>query len=276
MTFWTISIPETPSANFVLVKNISADSSEETVKQFFVFCGKIQDFELLMDEDQLHQTALIHFERESAAKTAILLSNALIDDSHIVATPYFETNARDEEGTASDSETTVSNDGTSASSSGVSTPRHQETKAKTRIVAEILANGYILQDQIVAKGLEYDTKYSLTSRFTNYLQTLTTNVKQMDEKYRIWDKAVEIDNKYKIHEKVQTAAQQAQSTATAALHTPTGQKVERLAYQTLAQIAAVHYEAKKIQMEKQQQQVTSTASTASTTPVTSATAVPVA
>lgn len=68
-------------------------------------------------------------------------------------------------------------------------------------------------------------------------------VKQFDEKYRIWDKAVEIDQKYKIQEKVQNAAQ-------SALQSAPGQKAKGLAEQTYAQIAAVHYEATKIKEEK--------------------------
>ncbi|KAG2228772.1 hypothetical protein INT48_008418, partial [Thamnidium elegans] len=226
-------IPETPSATYVIVKNISAQSSEKTVREFFLFCGKITEFELITDDDNEHQVALIHFERDSAAKTATLLSNALIDDCHIVATPYFESTTSEEKENVEDNSTSS-----------------QESKPKSRIAAEILANGYILQDQVVAKGLEYDAKYSFSSRLTGYFTTLTSNVKSIDEKYRIWDKAVEIDNKFKIQEKVQNAAVTAQSTATAALQSPTGQKVERIASQTFAQIAAVHFEAKQIQTEK--------------------------
>ncbi|EPB86692.1 hypothetical protein HMPREF1544_06478 [Mucor circinelloides 1006PhL] len=260
MPAWTISIPETPSATYVIVKNISAQSSEKTVKEFFLFCGKISEFELTMDDDEIHQVALIHFERESAAKTATLLSNALIDDCHILATPYFESSAASASNTnaaapATEEKEIAENDANTAA---------QESKAKSRIVAEMLANGYILQDQVVAKGLEYDSKYSLSSRLTSYFTTLTSNVKQIDEKYRIWDKAVEIDNKFKIQEKVQNAAQTAQTTANAALQSPTGQKVERIASQTFAQIAAVHFEAKKIQKEKGT--ATATATTAAATP----------
>ncbi|KAI8070140.1 hypothetical protein BDF21DRAFT_366686 [Thamnidium elegans] len=233
MPAWTIAIPETPSATYVIVKNISAQSSEKTVREFFLFCGKITEFELITDDDNEHQVALIHFERDSAAKTATLLSNALIDDCHIVATPYFESTTSEEKENVEDNSTSS-----------------QESKPKSRIAAEILANGYILQDQVVAKGLEYDAKYSFSSRLTGYFTTLTSNVKSIDEKYRIWDKAVEIDNKFKIQEKVQNAAVTAQSTATAALQSPTGQKVERIASQTFAQIAAVHFEAKQIQTEK--------------------------
>lgn len=57
---------------------------------------------------------------------------------------------------------------------------------------------------------------------------------------------MEYNEKYKIQEKVTNVAQVAQSKAEAALQTPTGQKVNVLAHQTLAQIAAVHYEAKRI------------------------------
>ena len=158
---------------------------------------------------------------------------ALIDDSHIIASPYF------------DIPSTADNE------KSIDSPEQQETqesKAKSRIAAEILANGYMLQDHVVAKGLEYDNKYNVSTRLTGFLSTLQSSAKQFDEKYRIWDKAVGIDQKYKIGEKVQTAAQTAQTKAQAALQTPTGQKVQDLANQTLAQIAAVHYEAKKIQV----------------------------
>ncbi|KAI8079025.1 uncharacterized protein B0P05DRAFT_542096 [Gilbertella persicaria] len=250
---WNITIPETPSPNYVIVKNIALQSTEKTVKEFFLFCGKIKEFELKVDEDdEKHKAALIHFERESAAKTAALLSNALLDDSHIVATPYFdvpsaETHERTVEGEQQET---------------------QETKPKSRIAAEILANGYMLQDHVVAKGLEYDNKYNVSSRLTGFLNTLQSNVKQFDEKYRIWDKAVNIDQKYKIGEKVQNAAQTAQSKAQAALQTPTGQKVHDLAQQTLAQVAAVHYEAKRIQGEKLNTDAGKTHATTATTTTT--------
>ena len=84
---------------------------------------------------------------------------ALIDDSHIVAAPYFESTAAGNDEPEKEPENA------------------QETKPKARIAAEILANGYLLQDHIVAKGLEYDTKYHLSTRLTGYLSTLQDNSK---------------------------------------------------------------------------------------------------
>ncbi|KAM3579475.1 Protein vip1, variant 2 [Umbelopsis sp. WA50703] len=231
MPAWkSVIIPSEPSPNYVVVSHIAGTSSEKTILDFFQFCGKIKEFELVKDDDEKHQVALIHFERESAAKTAVLLSNALIDDSHIVVAPYFISteNSSDKE-----DETTT-----------------QEDKPKTRIIAELLAHGYMLQDQVVAKGLEYDRKYAVQSRVTSYLTGLQTRAKQLDDKYRIWGKALELDQKYKIQEKAQGAFNVAQAKAQEALNTPTGQKVQDIANQTLAQVTAVHHEAKKIQVSR--------------------------
>ncbi|ORX48266.1 hypothetical protein DM01DRAFT_324759 [Hesseltinella vesiculosa] len=233
MPDWSLTLPDTPSPNYIYVSEISQKSTEKTVKEFFLFCGKIRG-----DNDNNSQVALIEFERESAARTAALLNNGkpsgdkpspLIDDAHISVGPYFAS-----EFTFDDK---ASDDGSDAG---------QEPAPKTRVVAEILANGYLLQDQIVAKGLQYDQKYHFSDRFTNYFCVLQNNAKQLDAKYRIWDKALEMHEKYKIQEKVDMAVNKAQE----ALQTSTGQKVYSMANQTMAQIAAVHYEAKRIQLQK--------------------------
>ncbi|ORZ21634.1 hypothetical protein BCR42DRAFT_407973 [Absidia repens] len=232
MIQWSsITLPGTPSPNYILVHNISLKSTEKTVKEFFLFCGKIKEFEMQFDDDDTSQTALIHFEHEEAAKTASLLSNALIDESHISASPYYSSSISFDDKT--------SDDDTEGSIS-------QESKLKTSIIAEILANGYNLQDQVVAKGLEYDHQYHFSTKLSGYLTALQYNVKQFDEHYRIWDKAVEMDQKFKIQEKMELAMKKAQE----ALNTPTGQKIHDLANQTMSHIAAVHYEAKRIQNDK--------------------------
>jgi RNA recognition motif-containing protein len=72
---WTINVPTEPTSRLVLVKNISLETQEATIKDFFSFCGIITAFEIKKDnEDEKHQTALILFEKDSAAKTATLLS----------------------------------------------------------------------------------------------------------------------------------------------------------------------------------------------------------
>lgn len=100
-----------------------------------------------------------------AGNSAKNVALALIDDCHIVAEPYFSSAPPQETEKAATNQENATESTT------------QEGKPKSRIAAEILANGYILQDQIVAKGLEYDNKYGLSSRLTGYLSSLQANGK---------------------------------------------------------------------------------------------------
>lgn len=88
---------------------------------------------------------------------------ALIDESHISVSPYYSSSISFDDKTSDDGD----------DSSDISAS--QEAKLKTSIVAEILANGYILQDQVVAKGLEYDHQYHLSTKLSGYFATLQTN-----------------------------------------------------------------------------------------------------
>lgn len=228
MPSWTkVQIPDHPIATLVVVKDIAPASSEKTVKDFFTFCGKIKEFELQKDDHSGKQIALILFEREPAAKTATLLTNALIDDSNITVEPYF----KDAIVTGSDD----ANDGS------------QESKPKTRIVAEYLAAGYQLQDQVVTTALEYDEKYGVSEKVKSYLNHLQSTVKHLDEQYKVTEtvtvKAGEIDGKYQVHDKVLATVE------TVKQH-PITHQIHDLATRTYTRVLAVHEEAKRIAAEK--------------------------
>ncbi|KAG0370502.1 hypothetical protein BC939DRAFT_446148 [Gamsiella multidivaricata] len=236
MTNWTtFKIPATPTPNLIIVNNISASASEKTVKDFFLFCGKIVEFELQKEGDR--QAALVLFERESAAKTACMLTNAMIVDSQISVKPYFE-DAADGNDTA------------------------QENKPKATILAEILAAGYQLQDQIIEKGLEIDAKYGLVGRIQSYVEAAKAQALALDEKYRVTEKATEIDHKYHVQDRVNAAVGQGIDYSNQALQTAPGQKVTGIASQVKEQIAAVHHEARRIADEKKTKTGPAGASTA--------------
>jgi len=224
MTNWTMQIPATPTPNLIHVSNISAAASEKTVKDFFLFCGKILEFELQKEGDR--QVALVLFEKESAAKTACMLTNAMIVDSTITVKPYFEEAAEAEDHSA------------------------QENKPKVTILAEILAAGYTLGDSIIQKGLEVDTKYGLLDKIQAYVEAAKNQAKTLDEKYHVTAKASEIDNKYHVQDRVNAAVGQGIDYSNQALQTAPGQKVAVVATQVKEQIAAVHCEARRLADEK--------------------------
>ncbi|KAG0363254.1 hypothetical protein BG005_001987 [Podila minutissima] len=225
MTNWTIvKIPDTPTPNLIHVSNISTEASERTVKDFFLFCGKIQEFELQKEGDR--QVALVLFASASAAKTACMLTNAMIVNSQISVKPYFE-------------DSLESNDSVA-----------QENKPKATVFAEILAAGYGLQDQIIEKGLEIDAKYGLVGRIQAYVEAAKAQAKTLDEKYHVTAKATEIDNKYHVQDRVNAAVGTGLDYSNQALQTAPGQKVAGVAVQVKEQIAAVHYEARRLADEK--------------------------
>ncbi|KAF8922766.1 hypothetical protein BGZ52_011038 [Haplosporangium bisporale] len=126
----------------------------------------------------------------------------------------------------------------------------QENKPKVTVLAEILSAGYSLQDQIIEKGLEIDAKYGLVGMIQSYVEAAKAQAKNLDEKFHVTAKATELDNKYHVQDRVNAAVGQGIDYSNQALQTAPGQKVAVVAAQVKEQIAAVHYEAKRLQDEK--------------------------
>ncbi|KAG9306744.1 hypothetical protein G9A89_005644 [Geosiphon pyriformis] len=220
----------------VIVTEISASASEKTVKDFFLFCGKIKEFELNKEESTDKQIAYVTFERESAAKTALMLTNAVIGDSQISVKLADDliVNGTDD---LSDTEDLI-----------------QEEKPKAAIFAEILAAGYQLHDHIIEKGLEYDNTYGVTQVVRQFLAQLQANLQQFDAKFKLVEtvaaKAIEIDAKFAVQDKVKFAAAQAQDKAALALQTPIGKRVTEFYTSTTKTVSDVHFEARQIADDK--------------------------
>ncbi|CAG8640412.1 12600_t:CDS:2, partial [Dentiscutata heterogama] len=75
----------------VVVYEISNLASEKTIKDFFLFCGRISEFKLKKSEKDSKQIAYITFQKEIAAKTALMLTNAVIGDSALIVKSAEET-----------------------------------------------------------------------------------------------------------------------------------------------------------------------------------------
>jgi len=227
----------------IVVTNISATVSEKPVQDFFLFCGKIKEFELVKDASSEHQTAYITFERDTAAKTALMLTNAVIGDSQIKVNLSDDCSSTDEP-------------------SDINGYLSQEDKPKAAIFAEILAAGYQLHDHIIERGLVFDAQFGLSNRFKQYLVQLHDQLKVLDEKYKftqtVTSKAVELDQKFHVQDNVKKVASQAQDKANSALSTPTGQFLTEFYLSTTKVVSDVHAEARRIADEKRSLKVTAT------------------
>ncbi|KAG9885103.1 hypothetical protein KCV02_g19213, partial [Aureobasidium melanogenum] len=72
----------------VSVQNISAQTSEKEVRDFFSFCGKISHISVTPESNAADsvKSASVTFEKESAAKTALLLDNTQLGANQVHVT----------------------------------------------------------------------------------------------------------------------------------------------------------------------------------------------
>ncbi|EKG20059.1 hypothetical protein MPH_02634 [Macrophomina phaseolina MS6] len=217
----------------VHVENIASQTTEKEVRDFFSFCGKIQSLSVTPTADG-HQSATVTFEKETAAKTALLLDNTQLGPAQVKVT-----SAKSFDDLA-----------------GGESPEHegtkeedipQEHKPRGRIIAEYLAHGYVISDNAIERALALDKQHGVSNRFT-------TALKSFDEKYKATEKAQAVDSKYAISQKAGAGWRGLTSYFDKALGTPTGQKLRKFYEQGNKQVIDVHNEARHLADLKKQQQ----------------------
>lgn len=211
------------SASAVNVKNISTSTEDKEIRDFFSFCGKITDVQVTSSEKG--KDAVVTFEKETAAKTALLLNNTQLGGSHISVTSA--------SGASGDSESPKTD---AARDSDEIT---QEDKPRTRILAEYLAHGYVVGDATLQRAIELDNQHGVTSRFYSTLQRL-------DEKYHATDRARATDQSYGISAKAQGLFGGISSYFEQAANSPTGQKIVQFYSDSQRQVNDIHAEARRL------------------------------
>ena len=163
------------------------------------------------------------FEKETAAKTALLLDNTQLGPSqvHVTAGKSLDQAAGGKTAGASDDDLA------------------QEDKPRARVAAEMLAHGYNLSDQVIQRALALDQQHGISTRFTTALQNF-------DSKYKVTQKAQTTDNQYGLSAKANAGWQGFNSYFEKALGTPTGQKIRTFYEQGSKQVLDVHNEAKHL------------------------------
>ncbi|KAK9994051.1 hypothetical protein SO802_023754 [Lithocarpus litseifolius] len=192
----------------VKVSNVSLGASEQDLKEFFSFSGKIEYVEM-KSEDEKSQVAYVTFRETQGAETAVLLSGATIVDQsvHIALAPDYELPA--------------------AAASALATS-HQEAEEKREggsetaiqnaedVVSSMLARGFNLGKDALNKAKAFDEKHQFTS-------TATAKVASLDQKIGLTEKVTagttivtekvkEMDEKFHVSEKTKTAISAAEQT----------------------------------------------------------------
>ncbi|KAL9099034.1 MAG: hypothetical protein Q9163_005410 [Psora crenata] len=219
------------SSTVVHVKNIAHQTSEKEVRDFFSFCGKITSLSVTPESqaEDSPQSATVTFEKETAAKTALLLDNTQLGPSQVQVS-----SASGLSDMASSTGATTSDD-TNRDENDIA----QEDKPRSRIVAEYIAHGYAISDAALQRAIALDNKHGVSNRFTSALQNF-------DSKYKASDRAKGLDQSYGISQKAGRGWAGIHSYFEKAMGTPTGQKLAAFYTQTDKQVRDIHAEAKRL------------------------------
>jgi len=210
------------SAAVVKVTGISSQTSEKEVRDFFSFCGKISNLSVTSDSNDT-QSATVTFEKETAAKTALLLDNTTLGPASVHVT------------SDASSTTSTSKDAEHQEDHDVA----QEDKPRARILAEYLAHGYVISDSVIEKGLALDKQHGISDKFT-------TTLLGFNDKYKVTDKSKAVDDKYALSSKAGAAWGGLSSYFDKTMGTPTGQKLRAFYEQGSRQVLDVHNEARHL------------------------------
>ncbi|CAN8231599.1 unnamed protein product [Cochlearia groenlandica] len=190
----------------VKVSNVSLRATERDLKEFFSFSGDIFYLET-HSETERTKLAYVTFKDLQGAETAVLLSGATIVDSSVIVTmaPDYQLSP---EALASLEPKESSN----------KSPRRSESVLRKAedVVSSMLAKGYILGKDAIAKAKSVDEKHQLTS-------TASAKVASLDKKLGftnkintgtvvVGEKAREVDQKYHVSEKTKSAVAAAEQT----------------------------------------------------------------
>lgn len=162
---------------------VVAPSCAHSLLLLYRFCGKIAS----IDFDASAKSAVIHFEKASAAKTALMLNGGTLDGAQLSVTSPTE-----------------HHDPESAEANHPDTPIDQTDKPRAGIAAEYLAKGYVLSDGILQRAIELDNQRGISKRFLSYFQSIDSTLGQ---------KALGPDQKIsaKVAEKLYQAQEQAKT-----------------------------------------------------------------
>ena len=217
----------------VNVENISTKTSEDEIKSFFSFCGKIQSLSVKPSGDDT-QSASVTFEKAAAAKTALLLDNTQLGHNSVQVT---SAKSLDE----------IAGEKSAAAEDAKDGDHHieQEQKPRARIIAEYLAHGYAISDKAIEKALAADKQHGYSTKFMNILNNF-------DQKTQATQKAQVVDQKLGVTNKGYAAFNMMTSYFDKAASTPTGQKLRAFYDQGNKTVMDVHNEARHLADLKKQ------------------------
>lgn len=211
-------------ATTVQVNNIAPNTDDKEIKDFFSFCGKISSINVT-SSDGASKSATVTFEKETAAKTALLLNHTKLGPTEITVSSSHPHDDDQHSPTLNASRDTDE--------------ITQEEKPRARILAEYLAHGYLVADTGLQRAIALDEKHGVTQKFLGTLQAL-------DARVHATDRAKTADTTYGLSGRAGALWGGLSSYFEKATSTPTGKKVVEFYTTSQRQVADIYSEAKRL------------------------------
>ncbi|XP_027356744.1 binding partner of ACD11 1-like [Abrus precatorius] len=202
----TASASDCSPTRSVTVSNISTGTTEQDLKEFLTFPGKIEYIEMKSDCDSFSSNvAYVTFSNSEGAETAVLLSGAVVCGQSITIDL-----AQDYVLPAS-----------AASEAEATETRNAETGGLRKaedVVSSMLAKGFVLGKDALNRAKAFDEKHQLTSTATAKVVSLDQKV-GLSEKISagtvlVNDKVKEMDERFQVSEKTKSAISAAEQSVT--------------------------------------------------------------
>ncbi|KAG4302926.1 hypothetical protein PCANB_000757 [Pneumocystis canis] len=171
--------------NTVNISSISGGLSEETIRIFFSSCGKILKLELNKKADEIEKMK-ITFDSHKAAKSALRLNGAQLDDSKLIVEADYFGNIQ--------KYTEIINYYIMIVSNYLKTC----IKEQSFRLSKCLSYGYVFSDNTFQKGIEFNEKHKISEHLLSIMQSVFKKIKVINDKYSIDKKLKNFNSKYDI------------------------------------------------------------------------------
>jgi hypothetical protein len=213
--------------NSILITNLSPTTTPQTLDSFFSFCGKIVSVQIAPhNEVEIH--AIVTFDSEVAAKTALFLNHVIIEEKQLNLYPYnstVETPLPSQQTLTTPTADLISFPSENPEypsnvpeGTPIPNPTQNETESLKPIdqkIASFIASAWQYTNSTINALNEVDEKYKISDKVKTGAQKISTKTQELDDKYQISQKAQEVisnfqqkyqevDNKYDINNKTES------------------------------------------------------------------------
>lgn len=157
----------------VYVSHVSKSVDVSELQEFFSFCGNIESINALDFDKDGYNSFQVNFTLEKALSTALLLNDAELKSVPVnvseASLPSYEQSAKHSAISGLDNkiqpDLVVTGDSKYDDIS-------QEEKPKLAILAQLLARGYKVSDDLIAKAIKVDNEKGFSAKFKTFLSDL--------------------------------------------------------------------------------------------------------